>query len=76
MNARDLPAAIDACASDLRALDLDMMMRAAVRECIAEGRADPNNPLVCVLDKPWHPGERTVAEKWRDEAAEHLAVRS
>src|SRR4051812_14098553 len=60
---------------DLRRLNNDLMMDRAVRECIAEGRADPKNPLVCVLTKPWHPEGRTVAQKWRDEAMEHLAVR-
>lgn len=54
---------------------LEAMMDAAIAECIAEGRADPKAKLVCVLNKPWHPGRRIVAQKWRDEAAEHLAVR-
>lgn len=46
------------------------MMRRAELECIAAGR--PVSPIL----KAWHPGDRDVPQKWRDEAMEHLAGRS
>lgn len=55
---------------------LEKMMADAVQECIDQGRADPRNPLVCVLPAAQLSREaRDVPQRWRDRAIEHLAVR-
>lgn len=54
---------------------LAAMMDRAIAECVREGRASPANPLVCPLNRAWSPGKREVAQRWLDQAAEHLAVR-
>lgn len=73
---RDLLAPVWAAIRKHEAARLARMMADAVQECIDQGRADPRNPLVCVLPVAQLSREaRDVPQRFRDRAAEHLAVR-